>query len=157
MKVHVVWDVSNFTSVNSNLIGKHARCWDFDRISPVVVVVAERISEIQNSVLGNLGSVGGDVEVSWFDGSLSNRVWHKEEIEDTINNFRLLNEPLVNIRSLRWVSNRLISAHLEESLPDSFVHNDEGVLGENWFFVVFESVFLQNNFVQLLQLVSNNL
>jgi hypothetical protein len=57
MEIHVRWDVADLTAVNSNLVCQHARSWDLDRVSPVVVVVAESIGKVENCVFGGLGGV----------------------------------------------------------------------------------------------------
>ena len=57
---------------------------------------------------------------------------NQEEIELSIDYFRLLYKALIDIRSLRWVVDELLPilhSLLEESLPDSLVNNDKGNLG----------------------------
>lgn len=49
----------------------------------------------------------------------------QEEIEESIDDFGLLNETFINVGSLRWVSNG--GSCLEESLSDTLVHNDKSV------------------------------
>jgi len=71
MEVHVGRNVSNFTPINCYFISQHARGRDFDRIGPVVVIVAKSICEIENCIFRNLRGIGGNVEMSWFDSSLS--------------------------------------------------------------------------------------
>lgn len=51
MQVDVRRNVSDLTSVDRDLVRKHARSWDFDGVSPVVVVVAQSISEVQDGFL----------------------------------------------------------------------------------------------------------
>ena len=70
MEVHVGRNVSDLAAVDGDLVGQHARSGDLDGVSPVVVVVAESIREVQDRVLRNLRSVGGDVEVRWLDCAL---------------------------------------------------------------------------------------
>lgn len=54
MEIHVGWNVTDLTAVDGNLVCQHAWSWNLDRVSPVVVVVAEGISEVQDRILGNL-------------------------------------------------------------------------------------------------------
>lgn len=54
MKVHVRWDVTDLTAVDGNLVGKHARSRNLNRVGPVVIVVAESVCKVENSVLGDL-------------------------------------------------------------------------------------------------------
>lgn len=72
----------------------------------------------------------------WLHSTLSNGMWDQEEIKCSVNNLRLLNETIVNISTLGRISNHSISmstflttTHLEESLADSLVDNDQGNLG----------------------------
>jgi hypothetical protein len=70
MKIHIRRNVSNFATVDCNFICQHARSWNLDRISPIVVVVAEGIGEVKNCVFGKLAGVGSYVEMRWLDCSL---------------------------------------------------------------------------------------
>ena len=54
MNVHIGGDVAYLTSVDGDLVCKHAGCWYLDRVRPVVVAEAEGISKVKNRVLGNL-------------------------------------------------------------------------------------------------------
>lgn len=57
---------------------------------------------------------------------------NQEEIELSIDYFRLLYKALIDIRSLGWVVDELLPilhSLLEESLADSLVNNDKGNLG----------------------------
>jgi reverse gyrase len=56
-------------------------------------------------------------------------VWYKEEIELAVNNFRLLNESLVNIGSLRRISDVRIGL-FKESLSHSLVDNYQSDMWE---------------------------
>lgn len=89
--------------------------------------------------------------------SLGHRVGHQEEIEFAVNHFTLLHEPTVHVGSLRRVYYSSLSAGLEESLAHSFVHNNEGVLGCLQFSAIVQLVLLANYFVQLLQLMGDDL
>ena len=66
--------------------------------------------------------------MSRLHGSLCDGVRHQEEVECAINHFRLLDETVVDIGSLRWVGDSCWSSHLEEPLPDSLVYNYKCVL-----------------------------
>ena len=131
--VHVnAWrDISDLTSVDGNLVGQHAWCWDLDGIRPVVVVVTKSVGEVEDSILGDQGGVLGDIEMSGLHGSLGNLMGHEEEIEFAVDDFWLLNEPSINISTLRWVENLSLwmawaSSLLKESLSNSLVDNNEG-------------------------------
>jgi hypothetical protein len=50
MEVHIRRNVSDFATVDCDFICQHARGWDLDRVSPVVVVVAEGIGEVENRI-----------------------------------------------------------------------------------------------------------
>ena len=156
MEIHVRWDIADFTSVNGNLVSQHARSRDLDRVSPVVVVIAESIGKVENCVFGDVRGVRGNVEVSWLDGSLSNGMRHQEEIEGSIDDFSLLDEAVIDVGSLRRVGNGGVHSLLEESLSDSLVHDDQGVL---WKARVsgLELVLLLDNLVKLLQFVGDDL
>ena len=81
MKFEVGWDVADLAAIESDLVGKHAWSRDLDGVRPVVVVVAERIGEVEDCVLRDKGSVLSYVEVSGLDCSLGHGVRHEEEIE----------------------------------------------------------------------------
>lgn len=60
---------------------------------------------------------------------------NEEEVELSINDLGLLNEAMVNIGTLRWVQDLslVVTATLsllEESLSDTFVHDDESNVGK---------------------------
>ena len=128
VKIYVAWNSADFRSKSSNLVGKHAWCRDLNGIIPIVVVVTKCVGKVENSHLWNLRWVLCNIEVSGLHRSLGHRVWHKEEVKLSVNNFRLLNKSCVNIGSLWWVHNRVGSIWmwrlLEESLTNSLVDND---------------------------------
>lgn len=130
VQVHVGRNVTDLAAVDGDLICKHARRRNLDGVSPVVVVVAKSVGEVQDCILGDVGSVGRNVEVSWFDCALRHGMRHQEEIKGTVYDFGLFHESVVDIGTLRRVSDRCIgpSTYLEEPLPDPLVHDDEGVL-----------------------------
>ena len=53
---------------------------------------------------------------------------HQEEIKGSVDNLRLLNETVIYVCSLWRVSNGSVHALLEESLSDSLVDNNQGML-----------------------------
>jgi hypothetical protein len=53
MEIHASRDISDFNTVNSNFICLPGRSWDLDRVCPVIVVVAEAISKVENCVFGD--------------------------------------------------------------------------------------------------------
>jgi hypothetical protein len=129
VKIHVGWNVTNLTSVDGNLISKHARSRNFDGVSPVVVVVAKGISEVQDGFLRDLGGVASDVEMGWLHGSLGHTVGNEEEVEGTVNDLGLLDEALVHVGSLWRVGDALVWTHVEEALSYPLVDDDQSVLG----------------------------
>ena len=48
VKVYIAGNGSDLGSEASNLVGEHARRRNLDRIVPVVVVVAEGVSKVEN-------------------------------------------------------------------------------------------------------------
>ena len=54
VNVHIGGNVAYLTSVDGDLVCKHAGCWHLDRVRPVVVAEAEGVSKVKNRVLGNL-------------------------------------------------------------------------------------------------------
>ena len=89
--------------------------------------------------------------------SLGDGMRHQEEVECTIDHFRLLDETVVDIGTLRWIGNATWSTHLEESLSYSLVNDDESVLWKLLLLISIEAVLLLNNLVQLFQLVADDL
>ena len=145
MEVHVGWNVADLAAIDGDLVRQHARGRNLDRVGPVVVVVAEGIREVQDGVLGDLGGVRGHVEVSGLHGSLGHGVRHEEEVKGTVHHFRLLDEAVVHVCALRRVSDTGVGAHLEESLSDSLVHDDQGVLWKHGILRGVEAILLLYN------------
>jgi hypothetical protein len=60
-------------------------------------------------------------------------VWHKEEIELTIDDLRLLHKSVVHIGTLRWIENAgaMALGLFEESLSDTLVDDDKGNVGKD--------------------------
>ena len=109
MKVHIAGDGSDLGSEASNLVGKHAGRRNLDRVVPVVVVVAEGVSEVENRHFRDLGRILGHIKVGRLDRALSDGVRHKEEVKLAINDLRLLNKARVNVGSLRRVVNEVLA------------------------------------------------
>lgn len=83
---------------------------------------------------------------------------NQEEIELAINNHRLFNETIINISSLwRIVNVSVLLSDLEESLSNSLVDNNEGVLWSVVIAIIVNTVFHVNNLVELLKFVSDYL
>ena len=55
------------------------------------------------------------------------------------------------------VSDAGVCTHLEESLPDSLVDNDQRVLRQRWLLGSVEAVLLLHDLVELLELVADDL
>lgn len=70
MQVHIAWDRAYLRTESRNLVGQHARGGDLDRVVPVVVVVAQRVGEVQDRHFADVRGVFCDVEVSRFDTAL---------------------------------------------------------------------------------------
>lgn len=51
MQINIRWNVADLATIDGDFVSQHARCWDFDRIRPVIVVVAQCIGEIEDCVL----------------------------------------------------------------------------------------------------------
>jgi hypothetical protein len=67
--------------------------------------------------------------MSRLDSSLGHRMGYQEEVKCSIYYFRLLDKTLVYVRALGWISDGgLILSHLEKSLSNSLVDNDQSVL-----------------------------
>ena len=67
VEVHIAGDRADLGAEASNLVCKHAGCGDLDRVVPVVVVVTERVGEVQDRHLRDLGRILRHVEMSWLD------------------------------------------------------------------------------------------
>ena len=128
VEINVAGDRTDLAAEASNLVSQHAGSGDLDGVVPVVIVVTERVGEIQDCHLGYLGGVLGDVEVSGLHGPLGYRVRHEEEVKFTVNHFGLLHKALVHVGSLRWVLDEVLpvvaSRLLEEPLPHALVDDD---------------------------------
>lgn len=94
---------------------------------------------------------------------------HEEEVEGTIDNFRLFNETVVNVRALRRIGDgrvaatlsvstvTLLATELEESLTHALIHNNQSDLWQLDLSLLLKCVLLLHNLVQLLEFVLNNL
>lgn len=100
--------------------------------------------------------------MSGLHSSLGHGVRHQEEVEGAVHHFRLLDEAVVHVGALRRVGDAGVGAHLEESLPDSLVHDDQGVLREHRLLSLIlggwiHGVLLLHDLVELLELVADDL
>lgn len=185
MEVDVGRDIADLRAVDRDLVGEHARRRDLDRVRPVVVVVAERVGEVEDRVLGDLGVVLRHVEVGRLDGALSNGMRDEEEVELAVDDLGLLDEAVVDVGALRRVGDVLATVaaaaavvvtasaaiaavvlllvlDLEEPLSDALVDDDEGGLRQLGCLLLLravraESVLLADDLVQLLELVLDDL
>jgi hypothetical protein len=71
VEINIRRNVTDLAAINSNLISKHAGCWDLDGIRPVVVVVAQSVGEVEDGILGDQRGVLCNVEMSGLDCTLS--------------------------------------------------------------------------------------
>lgn len=132
MQVYVRGDRAHFRAEPCNLVRKHAGGRRLDRVVPVVVVVAESVSEVQDRHLRDVRRVFCHVEMRRFNTALSHTMWYQEEVEPSINHFRLLYEALVHIGTLGWVVDEglpILLSLLEESLANTLVDNNQSDLG----------------------------
>lgn len=86
MQVDIAGDGAHFGAESGNFVGEHARGRDLDRVVPIVVVVAERVREVQDSHLRDLRRVLSDVEMSRLDRSLGDGVGNEEEVKLAVDN-----------------------------------------------------------------------
>ncbi len=70
MKVDVGRNCTNFGSESGNLVCKHAGSWGLDRVIPIVVVVAQSVSKVQDCHLADVRRVFSDIEVCRLDTAL---------------------------------------------------------------------------------------
>jgi hypothetical protein len=80
---------------------------------------------------------------------------NQEEIERSIDNFRLLNKAVINIGSLWRIGNGGLTL-LEESLSNTLVDNDQRMFWKGWI-ICLEAILLLDYLGQLLQLMADNL
>ena len=130
VEVNIWGNIADLTTVDGDLVGEHAWCWNLNGIRPIVVVVAQSIGEVQNGILGYQRSILSNIEVSWLHSTLSDGMGNEEEIKLAVDNFWLLNEAVINIGSLRWIEDLSLSIAgtaglLKESLAHTLVNNDE--------------------------------
>jgi hypothetical protein len=158
VKVNIWWNVADLAAIDSDLISQHAWSWDLNGIWPVVIIVAERIGEVQNGVLWNEGGILCNIEMSWLNSTLGNWMRHKEEVKATFNDLWLLNKTVINISSLRRVQDVsgvrawMIGRFLEEPLSHTLIDDDECGMGES-VALSFRVVFVSHNLFQLIKLV----
>lgn len=108
VQVHVGRNGANLRPEASNLVCKHAWRWNLYGIVPVVVVVAQGVREVQDCHLRDMRRVLGNVEVSWLDGTLRNRVGYQEEIKLAVDNLGLLNKTSIYVGTLRRVVDEVL-------------------------------------------------
>lgn len=95
-----------------------------------------------------------------LDRALGHRMWNQEEVEGAVDDFRLLNEPIVDVSPLRRVGDRRIGArtNLEEPLPHPLVHDDERMLRQlRRLLWSVKGVLLLNDLVELFQFMVDDL
>ena len=128
VEVYVARDRANFTAEASDLVSQHTWSGDLDGVVPIVVIVTQSISEVQDSHLRDLGRVLRHIEVSRFHWTLGYRMRYQEEVKFAINHFRLLYKARIDICTLWWVVDEVLTASvlrlLEESLTDSLINDD---------------------------------
>ena len=79
--------------------------------------------------------------------TLSDGVRNQEEVEFAIDYFWLLNKAIVDVSTLWWVVNEVLTASmlrlLEESLADSLINDDQSDLGSllGFYILIIESIF----------------
>lgn len=133
MEVDIAGNRADFGAETSDLVCEHARGGDLDRVVPVVIVVTERVREVEDGHLGYLAGVLGDVEVGRLHRALGYGVRHEEKVELPVDDLRLLHEALVNIGALRRVLDEVLPVVsgrlLEESLANALVHDNERDFG----------------------------
>jgi len=134
MKVHIARNGANFGAESGNFVSEHARCGNLDRIVPVVVVVAKCVGKVEDRHLRDCGRVFGHVEMCRFHAALCHRVRYEEEVELAIYHLRLLDEACINVGSLWWVVNVVLTVRatrlLEEALAHTLVYDDQSDLGQ---------------------------
>ena len=128
VEVYVARDRANFTAEASDLVSQHTWSGDLDGVVPIVVIVTQSISEVQDSHLRDLGRVLRHIEVSRFHWTLGYRMRYQEEVKFAINHFWLLYKARIDICTLWWVVDEVLTASvlrlLEESLTDSLINDD---------------------------------
>ena len=133
VKVHVAGYSANFRAEASNLVSQHAWSGDLNGVVPIIVIVTECVCEVKNRHLRNLRRVLSNIEMSGLDGALSHGVRNKEEVKFAFNDFGLLNKACVDISTLWWVVDEVLTTWLlgllEEPLTDSLVNDYQCDLG----------------------------
>jgi len=95
--------------------------------------------------------------VGGLHSSLGYGVRHQEEVKGAVYYLRLLHEAFVNIGALRRVGDACVGTNLEESLPNSLVDDDQGVLWQRWLFGWVKAILLLHYLRELLELVGDDL
>lgn len=94
--------------------------------------------------------------MSRLNSSLCNIVRNEEKVEFAIDNLRLFNEALINISARRWIQ-YLRSSFFEESLSDSFVHDNKGDLRSSLVVFSLKPIFISNYLFELFKFIINDL
>jgi len=157
MKINIGRNIPNLTSIDGNFVCKHARSRNFDGVCPIIVIVTQSICEIDDCIFWNLRGVLSNIKMGWFDCSLCYWVRYEEEIKDSIHNFWLFNESLVNVRSLWGIHNLWVLLNLEESLSHSLVYYYKSVFWKHCIFICINAIFYMDNLVQLFKFIGDNL
>ena len=69
----------------------------------------------------------------------------------------MLDEALVNVCALWRIRDASVGTHLEESLSHSFVHDNQGVLRQDWLFRWVKAILLLHDLFELFKLMTDNL
>ncbi len=90
--------------------------------------------------------------MSWLDCTLGHGVRNQEEVEFAVDDFRLLNESLVHVGTLRWVLD-VSSTDFEEPLSDSLVNDGESDIRD----LGLSTVLVSEDLLELLKFVLDDL
>lgn len=70
MQINIRGNVADLAAIDGDLVGQHAWGRDLNGIWPVIVVVAESIGEVEDSIFRDKRGILSDVEVSRLDCTL---------------------------------------------------------------------------------------
>lgn len=93
-------------------------------------------------------------------------MWNKEEVKLAVDDLRLLDEALIDVGSLGWVLDEVLTAVvgglLEETLANTLVHDDQGdfrrlFLGRGEVFGFCQAVLERDDVLELLELLLDDL
>ncbi len=94
--------------------------------------------------------------MSRLNSSLCNIVRNEEKVKFAIDNLRLFNEALIHVSSRRGIQ-YLRSSLFEESLSDSFVHDNKGDLRSSLVVFSLKPIFISNYLFELFKFIINDL